>query len=251
MDYLSLPMPSLWLLLAGLIFWRWRALSRALMVLGTVLLMVLSLPIVGRGLAMPLRAGAVPHNSIAEDGQAAVIVPTGGAFSDGTGRWWPTRSSLVRGQAGLVISEVLDLPMIVSGGPLAPGQPPESETLAAVLGWDAKVTLEPTGRNSSETARAVAALLPSEGATSVVLVTSPNHIARMRAALRHQGLDVVATPAPLSPPLTGAAGSGTTGLGLRDFLPSATGLKLSRAALYEYAGLASYLLSGRIDLADL
>ena len=39
--------------------------------------------------------------------------------------------------------------------------------------------------------------------------------------------------------------------GLRALIPSYGGLKMTRAALYEYAGIAHYLVAGHIDLEDL
>ena len=74
-------------------------------------------------------------------------------------------------------------------------------------------------------------------------MTSPKHVARMALALRRQGIvSVVARPE------QDERRHATRGPGL---VPSYSGLKTTRAALYEYAGIAWYLMSGDIAIADL
>ncbi len=241
LDYLLPPTSLVLLLLLAALVWRWRSLSRGLFAIGTLGLLLASLPIVGSSLLKPLAAGAPAYRPEAHGRATAIVVPTGGSFSDDRGNWWPTEKSIARLALARRHQEMLGLPIIVSGGSPLPGQPPEAETVTAAFGLGGSdVKLETTARNSAETARAVPAMLADEARPLVLLVTSPSHVARMAAALRHQGLRVAI------PPQEAASRAG-----LLSLVPSYSGLKTTRGALYEYAAIAHYLAAGHIDFEDL
>ena len=243
LEFVLPPISLLFLLLLGLFLWRWRGLSRGIFLLATLALLLASLPFVGAALLQPLAAAAPAYLPVVHGPAVAIVVPTGGSFNDGSGRWWPTGSSIARLAAARRHQEEHGLPIILSGGSVAAGEPAQAETVAAAFGAGGPdLRLETTARNSAETAVAVAAMLGDEIAPLVLLVTSPSHVARMASALRHQGLRVV-TPA--------AAAPRTDPSGLRALVPSYSGLKMTRAALYEYAGIARYLAAGHIDFKDL
>ena len=246
-EFLVMPLPVLWLLLLALLLWPWRRASRRLFVVSTVLFALASLPAVGKLLMWGLASGAPPLQVADNRDFAAIVVPTGGTFADRTGRWWPGKSSILRAVAGRELQQRLQVPLILSGGAPLPGQPPEAATVAAELGLTGPtVRLETTARNSGESGAAVAAMLADQPVRRVVLVTSAPHVARMSAALRRHGLVVVAEPLGLRPQtLTPAAWE------VMDFVPSNSGLKLTRGALWEYAGIAWYLATGRLSLGDL
>ena len=190
-----------------------------------------------------LKNGAPPYDGEGPRGAHAILVPSGGIFDDGTGRWWPTSLSARRLTLGLRHQERLGLPLIISGGSPKADQPPEAETLAEHFGLRApEVLIEPTARNTSETAEAVAAMLIDKPAPRVILVTSTSHITRTSAALRHHGIEVLAVA-------TGR--SWRKAENTPNFLPSALGLKITQAAFWEYMGIAWYLVTGRLDLRDL
>lgn len=240
LNLLTLPMPILWLLVLALVLWRWKGLSRAVFLAGTLLFLVLSLPASGKLLISILQARTPAFAGEVREGTSAILVPSGGTNDDGTGRWWPTLSSVRRLAVALELRDRLDLPVILSGGSPQPGQPPEAETLAAHFGLQASdIRLETTARNSSETAETVAAMLAGEPNPRVILVTSTTHIARMSAALRHHGIAVTA--------VGGDAGSWAPS----DFLPSYQGLKMSQGAFREYMGILWYLATDRLNLEDL
>ena len=243
LEYLLPPTSILLLLFLAVIAWPWRGLSRGLFVLATLGLLLASLPTVGAALLRPLADAAPTYLPSAHGRAAAIVVPTAGSFSDGSGRWWPTGNSVARLAEARRHQDAHGLPIIVSGGAVAEGQPSEAETVTAAFGAGGPdLRLETTARNSAETALAVAAMLADEAPPLVLLVTSPSHVARMASALRHQGLRVV-VPAPT------AARPGPNGL--LALIPSYSGLKMTRAALYEYAGIAHYLVAGHIDFGDL
>lgn len=242
-DFLTLPMPILWLLLLATVMWRWGRLSRSVALAATLLFLAISMPASGKFLTERLRNGAPRFDGKASQDIAAIFVPTGGSFDDGTGRWWPSQGSIARLAAALRLHEQFGLPLIVSGGAPKPSQPPEAETLANHFGLQGpQVALETRARNSMETAEFVAAMLREEAQPRVLLVTSATHIARMSAALRHHGVAVVAVA---------AEGADQPGLTASDFLPRYEGLKRTRAAAHEYMAIAWYLLTRRLDLQDL
>ena len=69
----------------------------------------------------------------------------------------------------------------------------------------------------------------------------------MRAALRRQGLNVVAS----TTPRLLAQRAIVSGWSWRDVVPSDDGLDLTGAAVYEYVGLAWYLARGKVRWRDL
>ena len=238
----------MWLLVLAGVAWRWRRICGRLAVLGAVLLVLSSLPAVGRLLAWPLFLGIEERSTLTDFDADTILVPTAGAFRDAAGVWWPKEGTIRRVVVGLELQSRLDLPMIVSGGAPFGQDVPESLTLSRVMPWPTdRVRLETTARNSAGTARAVAAILAEDGAQKVLLVTDRNHIERMRAALRRQGL-VVATIEAASSVSGADPGSSWS---WRDFVPAESGMDVTAGALHEYAGIGWYLLRGYIRLRDL
>ena len=245
-DYVTLPMPFVWVFLFAFLLYRWRSLGRGLLVLGGLLLILSSVPAVGRLLLVGLTAATPSHDGRTSDGIAAIVVPTAGTFEDGAGKWWAGEDSVRRATAGREIQERLGLPLIIAGGPPLAGQPPEARSVVAQLDLKENLRLETRSRNSIETGQAVAAMLKDVGRAKVILVTSTAHVARMAASLRHYGVSVVAAP----------VGEAVLDIGLGawrvgDFVPSFEGFQQTSAALWEYLAIAWYLSTGFLDFEDL
>jgi uncharacterized SAM-binding protein YcdF (DUF218 family) len=240
--FFSWPMPLVWTMGLSLPFLR-RPAGRRVIALCIVLFVVSSLPVIGRIVYAPLSAGAARHaETVTDNGAVAVIVPTAGSFVDAEGEWWPQGGTIRRFVAGRSVAQRLGLPLYVVGGSPFDNQPPEAETLAASLSPDpATVRVIPRGANSAQTAEALA-VLPELAGAAVILVTDRYHIARMRAALRHRGLRVVASLVPTSPGYVETPAE----LSWRDFVPSDSGLDATSAAFREYVGIAWCLVSGGI-----
>ncbi len=79
LSFLVLPMPILWLLVLGVVLWRWRAVSRVLTLSATLLLQVFSLPVSGKLLSVYLVQGSLPADSY-PGVTPIVLVPTAGTF---------------------------------------------------------------------------------------------------------------------------------------------------------------------------
>ncbi len=115
LDFMVLPMPILWLLLLGVVLWRWRRLSRAVIFAAIALFLAVSLPASGKLLVSGLQRGAPTFDGNDPGRILGILVPSGGTFDGGTGRWWPTQSSVRRVAAALRIRDQLGLPIILSG----------------------------------------------------------------------------------------------------------------------------------------
>ena len=249
---LTLPMPILAMLLLGLVLWLHRGWSLVLIGGATLAFLGLSVPLVATWLETQL-GEAAPSFDVATPGDAvAIVVPTAGIFADSQGGWWPSSASIRRAVAGQALAERTSLPLVLIGGsPLGEAET-EAVSVARQLDLvgpdrpdDPTVLIESGARNSAETAAAARTIAERLGGTHIVLVTSPVHVARMAANLRHVGLTVSAhAPAPHASP--------QQPLGvLAPYLPSAAGLAGSRAALHEYLGILWYLINGHIVMADL
>ncbi len=240
----TLPMPFLYVMLAGLIAYRWSAWGRRLLVAGAVLLLVFSLQGVGKILAVPLYA-SVPGP---EGRPAAVlaVVPTGGIYRDALGRWRSDPHSLRRLLLGRRVQREWGVALMIVGGVPIPGQPAEAAVVVREAGLTpADAVLEVQAATTWETGRAVAKALAGEPEERrrVILVTSVLHMLRMAASLRNAGVLVTGVPVE------------KVGLkrfeGLTDLMPGIRGIGLNRSVSRAYLGLMWYLVTGRIRFADL
>jgi uncharacterized SAM-binding protein YcdF (DUF218 family) len=242
----TLPMPILVLLLIGLVMWSRRGMSFVLMGGATVAFLGLSMPMTAAWLERPLSDAAPRFDPEAVRDAVAIVVPTAGVFADSQGGWWPSSGSVRRAVAGQALAERTGLPMVLIGGSPRGEAESEAVSVASQLGLTGPMVLvETDANNSSETATAARTMADRLGGSHVVLVTSPAHVARMAASLRHAGLEVSAhASAPILPPRQPLGA-------LAPYLPSAEGLSHSRAVMHEYIGILWYLLNGDIAMADL
>jgi uncharacterized SAM-binding protein YcdF (DUF218 family) len=127
--------------------------------------------------------------------------------------------------------------LILSGGPGAvPGDPSEAERLRdALVRWGvpaAAIVVDPRSRNTRENAIASAGIVSEHRFRSLVLVTSAAHVPRALGSFRAVGLhpDVL--------PVDHRAGAGGS------WLPRASALAQSTAALRELAGRLVYRFAG-------
>ncbi len=245
--FVAWPMPLIWLMGLGITVW-WRNASGTLLAVAAGLLIVSSMPIVGWLLLSPLSYDVTRNVSRLSQVEAVgIFVPTAGSFRDVSGRWWPEEGSFRRYAAALKLGRMLKLPVIVGGGSPLRDQPAEAQTVVDMfVERDVEVIVVGFGRNTAETAIAIARL-PKAKEGGLILLTQSHHILRMRAALRRQGLDVVASTTERSLSQRASVDQWTW----RDFVPSDDGLDLMGAAVYEYAGLAWYLIGGKVRLRDL
>ncbi len=132
--------------------------------------------------------------------------------------------------------------LVLSGGngnPYGPA-PLEAEEMrraAVILGVpESALILEPTSRTTSENAVNTKLLLDDR--TRILLVTSALAMPRALGSFARQGFTV--TPAPCD------YAAGELDLHAGSFIPDASDLADSKAAIHEYLGLAFYSLTGRM-----
>jgi uncharacterized SAM-binding protein YcdF (DUF218 family) len=238
-NLVSVPIPLIIVLVAGLFAWNYRRLSFFLLTFATALLVILSFPVMSVVLTYPLSMEWELESGQEVD---AILVPTAGMFRDPSGRWWSNNTGVVRAVRGYQLSEELKIPLIISGG--SPEREPVSEAEVLVgqlnLGRE-RLILEEGAANSWETALAVSRIMRKLGGDRVLLVTSPAHLKRMAATLRAQGLGVSVVASTF--PNRKKAEYG--------WIPSAAGMGGSRGALREYIAIMYYLINRYIKLSDL
>jgi uncharacterized SAM-binding protein YcdF (DUF218 family) len=249
---LFLPLGLTLLLLAGAIWELTRKpLKRgkvmALVIAAFALLYALSTPAVGRALGMGL-FGMVNSRALDDPAKAEdIIVLTGGIVNAGPIGWIPNEDSYQRMAVAYELQRMVNLrmPVIVSGGHTHGVQAPSEAAVTA--GYFANIRseitpteLEEASTDTDESAMQLQPVLAKREAHNVFLVTSDVHMLRALATFRARGVDPIAFPAlSLAKPT-----------GVRALLPSASGLKTSCDALYEYYALGAYLLTGKVGWSD-
>jgi uncharacterized SAM-binding protein YcdF (DUF218 family) len=211
----------------------------ALLAIGLCGLVLLSLPLVAGWLTGLLEAGLpIAGADAGPTPQAIVIlsaddqrVRVGGAIG-----WRVGRLTLEREAAGASLARRTHLPILVSGGVIAPGAP----SLAAMMGvsldqdfatpvrWREDQSLD-TWQNAARTA----ALLRPQGVSRVYLVTHAWHMRRAMVAFRHAGLDVIPAPVQID---------ALPGFALSALMPSARAWEQSYYAMHELIGWAWYAI---------
>lgn len=237
--------PLTWALVLGALALLPRRSQRGRVALGVAALLVLvafSTGAVASALTRWSEAGA-PRTYRADVVYDAVVVLSGmvdGDASAASGQVELTRAAdrIVRGFE--LFREGRARVLLLSGGPAfpRPGEPSEPERLRdRLVAWGVppdRILVETASRNTRENAVASAKLLAARGARTVLLVTSAAHASRALGSFRAAGL----TPDVL--PVDHGAGSG----GARSWLPRASALATSTAALRELAGRAVYYVLG-------
>jgi uncharacterized SAM-binding protein YcdF (DUF218 family) len=236
------PANLVWVCLLGV--WvgrRRRAVGQTIAASALAGLIVLGLPITGKLLLLSLEDRAAPT---ADNGvRPAAIVILGGDdvhAAENNGRLRPGPLSLERMLAGAALHRRTSLPVLVTGGPLIPGDEPVAIPMVRTLEADLATPVrwvEPSASDTWQNARASAAMLRADGITSLYVVTHAWHMRRSLLAFAGLGVAVTAAPvridelAPVSP---------------ADFVPQATGWMTSYLALHEWIGCVYYALRRNI-----
>ena len=248
------PLPlCLGILILGLFcLWatRRQRLGKGLVTLGTVLLLLLSLPFIAGQAAAPLesRYPALLHpEAISRAGEGStspqwIVVLGGGHVSDPR---LPVTSQISQPALGRVVEGVRlykAMPgskLLLSGGG-AYDPVPEADVMARIavlLGVKPEdIKLE---RDSLDTEDEVAMIAKMVGAREIILVTSAAHMPRSVALFKKYGLQPI--PAPADYLIKEVQGSDAT-----RFFPKGGPLVQMESAWHEYLGLAWAWLRGSI-----
>ncbi len=206
-------------------------------------LVVLAIPVVGEALLVSLERGVVTRPQAGDPPQAIVILSADADRIREPPGFWVGSLTLARLLAGARLWQRSHLPVLVSGGPLRPGDVAIGTMMADTLERDFHVPVrwvEPRSQTTWENAADSAAILLPLGIRSVYVVTHAWHEPRSLFAFRHFGFIPTAAPVALD-----AIGGGGV-------LPGVEGWAHSYYALHEWIGLAVYrlraLVAGPADL---
>lgn len=232
---LALPPVMLLLttLLLGLLAWRGHRRAGLGAAVCALLLLLLATPAVSGLLTWSLEQELGPTSEMA--GAGAIII-LGAEVAHGMAGPSPGPLTLERLRAGAALHRATQLPLLVTGGVLSPGEPPIATLMARSLAEDFATTarwVEPRAADTRENARFSAAMLTAEGITAALLVSHAWHLPRARDAFVRAGFTVA--PAPWlrrRPPEFGAS----------QWLPRADHLAESWFALREWAGRLVYAI---------
>jgi uncharacterized SAM-binding protein YcdF (DUF218 family) len=219
--------------LAGL--FRHRRWAFGLAMLGALLLLLQSLPLVSGALMASLEARAGPAIQ-GKDGSQAIVVLSGGLSTDAPEYGGDTAGArtLLRLRYGALLAHRYELPVLVTGGRPDNATRTEAAVMADILAKEFAVKVrwqETQSRTTAENAALSAAILRAAGIRRVVLVTQAFHMPRAARLFRDAGIEVV--PAP-----TNFTSTGRTPLAPSDFLPGVGALQNSYYALHEWLGMA-------------
>jgi len=228
---LLIPPTCLLLPLAIGVFWRQRWLAGLALAGLVVFAMPTTSARLNQIIAVPPRAAsAIPP-------QAIVILSAERRFGQPGGviegeDIGPNTNERVR--AGVRLHRKTNLPILVTGGVLAPGAAPIAAIMARVMADEYATPprwVEDRSRDTWENATLSAAILKADGITSVYLVTTSWHMPRSIIAFERAGLQV--TAAPVRAPDAVAA---------FDIIPQARGWQASYYAMHELIGYVWYRL---------
>ncbi|PIU52970.1 MAG: envelope biogenesis factor ElyC [Deltaproteobacteria bacterium CG07_land_8_20_14_0_80_60_11] len=229
---------------------RRQRLGKVLVTLGTVLLLLLSLPFLSGQTLTPLerRYPALLHPETVSWGEKSstspkwIVVLGGGHRSD---PGLPANSQISAAALGRVVEGVRlykTIPgskLLLSGGGVF-DPVPEAEVMAQIAGLlgvkPQDISLESDSRDTADQAEIIAKKI---GRERFILVTSAAHMPRSMALFRKRGLQPI--PAPADFPAREPQGFDPS-----RFFPGAGGLGQVETALHEYLGLAWAWLRGEI-----
>jgi uncharacterized SAM-binding protein YcdF (DUF218 family) len=229
---------------------RRQRLGKVLVTLGTVLLLLLSLPFLPRQTLTPLerRYPALLHPETVSWGQQSstspkwIVVLGGGHVSDPR---LPANSQINAAALASVVEGVRlykAIPgskLLLSGGRVF-DPVPEAEVMAQIAGLlgvkPQDIILEADSRDTADEAEIIAKII---GKGKFILVTSAVHMPRSMALFRKRGLQPIPAPADF-------LAREPQGFDPGRFFPRATSLWQMETAVHEYLGLAWAWLRGAI-----
>jgi uncharacterized SAM-binding protein YcdF (DUF218 family) len=216
-----------------------------------VLYLLLSMPIVARGLEHALLDGSQPIQDPGEAvGAETIVVLAGGSVTyrarGGEINELSDATSLRVLEAVRLFRLLGEADVLVSGGGgaevgiLTPESVPMLEELVAAGVPVDRIRLESQSGSTREQAVNLSGLMSASGNPTFVLVTSPIHMRRALAALRAEGLEPVASPSAQH-----SEGHVVNSGGL---IPHPAALDASESAMREALALGYYRLQGWLEL---
>jgi uncharacterized SAM-binding protein YcdF (DUF218 family) len=233
---LALPPVSLLycVMLGLLIVRRRRNIGVALVWIGLVGLVLLSIPLVPNLLIVALEQNL--PTTPPPDAMPQAIVILGGDLlrNEATPHALPGLLTLDRLREGAALYRRTQLPILVTGGTVQPDRPAVALIMADSLRNDFRVPVtwvEDGSRDTWQNAEFTAEILKPRGIRSVYVVTQGWHMRRAMVAFHHGGLVATAAPTSIDTPFDPIPW---------DLAPRASAWQWSYYALHEWIGYAWY-----------
>ena len=245
--YFSFPIPIVIFMMVGLLFSYRESLYKYTAITLSLIIFTTTLPVFGKLVTLPLLPRGSIDENVPSGAISAIVVPTGGIYSDGLGTWWAAQATVLRAAYGIQLHERIGAPLIISGGVTKRGGPAEADVVKRQFANLGETTVFDAGAgNTFETGQFVSRYLSNgTGTRKIIAVTTPPHGARLRMVLRSFGLDVAIMHATNSCHWAWVPEKRIMD-SWRDFVPSTEGLRYFNDALREYGAISYYYLSGRI-----
>ncbi|MDX8398918.1 MAG: YdcF family protein [Gallionellaceae bacterium] len=236
--FLLPPLNLLILAVAGLLLWNKRPrFARIALTTSITLLWLLSTPYFAHILLHSLmdETYAVDTRSTPAN---AIVVLGGGAYLNAPEYGGDTvnSASLLRLRYGAKLHRETGKPILITGGKPLGNATSEAELMKQVLEQEFNIPVrwtEDSSNNTLENARLSYPILKAEGISRIYLVTHAWHMPRSILAFQSAGFTVV--PAPTNLPSNAKTS-------LLAFIPSASGLHMSRTFMHEEIGKLWYRL---------
>lgn len=226
------PGSSFILLLIGLVFIRiW--VGKLSVLAGMFSLYFFATPMGVQWLAGKIETFPVPTDEqITLENPQVIVVLTGGKKEftpEYGGIATPSIETRTRLDYATYLHHKTGLPLIISGGLADNNSPSEAEIARS---WLHKqeipvMVIDEASRNTWESGRNLAELLPQVGVSKIILVTHSYHMKRSMSVM--QSFDIAAIAAPTNP-------SGKAGNSVKKWIPNAGALKHSAVLINEYLG---------------
>jgi len=240
------PAINILLLVAALLLWRRRKTAITLIVISTITLIIFSMPVTSKQLAIMLeKYPAIPPVQLANYQADAIVLLGGGMISyaseyDGSSLGG---DALMRLRYAAFVQKQTGLPLLTSGGVTdRAGSDSEAETMQRILVSDYSIHnihAESSSMTTYENAVQSVTILKQRNMKKIFLVTSSLHM--NRAVDLFTGLGVKVIPAPTNV-------KSDYELNWQYFIPSGNGLYGTRYVLHEYLGILWYRLRDLLDI---
>jgi uncharacterized SAM-binding protein YcdF (DUF218 family) len=222
----------------GLIVRRWLPrFGKSLTAVCCVLLLMLAMPFFSGTLLVALERH-LPSDVGPDDKAGAIVILSGdidryGGDNPGFG---PGRLTLERERAGAAVFRRVQLPILITGGVLAKGDPPIAAVMEQSMRDDFQIPVrwvELRSHDTWENADYSAQILRANGISSIYLVTHAWHMRRALIAFHHFGIKVIPAPVqldryPVVSPFY--------------LVPKVYGWQITYYALHEWLGYVDYML---------
>ncbi|WP_259782655.1 YdcF family protein [Aestuariispira ectoiniformans] len=240
--FLFFPIPGVFLLILGLGFLKGR--GRAFCTgLGMAILVFLAFPVTSKLLVLPLLVHGQSLVEIIDSRPDVILVPTGGVRQVGDADYVPKEHTMARITHAKHLQDVLQIPMIVSGGDVKGIGTSESAIAVKAVQLEAdKVILDQKAMNTAQNVDAFVEIMKQNGLSRPVVATDAVHTRRVAATLLAHGVSAALSPAweDVATPITP-----------QDFVPSRIGYRYANRVAIAYAAILKYLAQGHFQWGHL